>query len=357
MSTTVTPDRILDHVRGQRDEFVEFLQRIVRVESPTLVPLEVNHVMRILQRALIDAGCNARIIPGERTAGMLYALPRDRTRGRAAQAMIGHCDTVWPMGTIHEMPVRIEAKRLRGPGVYDMKGGIAQMIFALKAMRDLGLEPALTPAVLITSDEETGSVESRRTIERLARHCERVYVLEPALGLTGKIKTRRKGTGHFEVTVNDPERGLTVNVGTVAGGLRANVVAPESRAAVDVRITTRKDAARIEEAIYGLTPAIPGVTIEVTGYVDRAPMDATPRNHALWQLARLLGAEIGLELQEGMSGGASDGNFTSQFTATLDGLGPVGDGAHAQREYINIDETLERCALLTLLLLAPSVKS
>jgi glutamate carboxypeptidase len=368
MTSTVPPEQILDYFRQQRDAFVDYVKRMIRMESPSVVPRQVMHVLRMVEKSLFETGYG-------------------RARGRPAQVMIGHCDTVWPMGTIKEMPVRVDNTRLCGPGVYDMKGGIAQIVFVVRALRDFGVTPNLTPVGLITSDEETGSVESRKMIERIARRCERVYILEPALGLTGRLKTRRKGTGHFEITVrgrashaglapeegasailelshviqrlfklNDPERGTTVNVGTIAGGLRANVVAPESRATVDVRITSSEDAKRIEEAIYGLTPAIPGVAIDVEGCVDRSPLDATPRNRVLWELAKSLGQQIGLDLQEGMSGGASDGNFTSQFTATLDGLGPVGDGAHAQREYIKIDETLERCALLTLMLLAPSVR-
>jgi len=388
MTTTATPEKILDHFRQQRAAFVDYLQRMIRIESPSSEPRRVLHVLRLVDQSLTEVGYHTRLIlPGQRSAGMLYAMPRRRVRGRPAQVMIGHCDTVWPTGTLKEMPVRVDNTRLRGPGVYDMKGGIAQMVFVLRALRDLELTPDVTPVVLITSDEETWSIESRKMIERLARHCERAYILEPALGLTGKIKTRRKGTGHFEITVrgrashagvspeegasailelshviqrlfklNDPERGTTVNVGTVAGGLQANVVAPECRAAVDVRVTSVDDGRRIEEAIYGLTPAIPGVAIDVSGCVDRAPLDATPRNRALWEMARSLAQQIGLELRQGTSGGASDGNFTSQLTATLDGMGPVGDGAHAHREYIKIDETIERCALLALMLLAPSVQ-
>jgi glutamate carboxypeptidase len=388
MPAAVTPEQVLDHFRTRRDDFVEYTKRLVRAESPPSEPLLVRRAMRILERSLTEAGYRARVVPGQDTGGVLLAVPSRRARGRPVQLLVGHCDTVWPQGTIEEMPVRVDNRRLRGPGVFDMKGGLAQMVFAVEATAALGLEPSLTPVVMITSDEEAGSIESRPIIERLARRCERAFVLEPALGLAGRLKTRRKGTGHFEVKVlgkashagvapeegasailelshviqrlfklNDPQRGITVNVGTVAGGVSANVVAPQSCASVDVRVTTAEDARRIEETIRSLKPAIPGVSLEITGEMDREPMEQTPRNRALWDLARSLGRDIGLDLEEGASGGASDGNFTSQHTATLDGLGAVGDGAHAQREYINIDETLERAALLTLLLLAPSVKA
>jgi glutamate carboxypeptidase len=283
------------------------------------------------------------------------------------------------------MPISVNETRLRGPGVFDMKGGLAQIVFALRTMRELGLEPEVTPVVMITSDEEVGSAESQRHIERFARLARRVFVLEPALGVDGRLKTARKGTGHFEVTVvgrashagiapeegasailemshviqrlfslNDPARGITVNVGTVAGGLRSNVIAPQSIAEVDVRVPTEETAREVEDYIQNIQPVTNDVTVKISGGILRSPMEATDRNQALWRLARSIGFELGMELQQGTSGGASDGNITSLFTATLDGLGAVGDGAHAQREYIDIDRTLERCALLVMLLMAPA---
>ena len=153
--------------------------------------------------------------------------------------------------------------------------------------------------------------------------------------------------------LNDPARGVTINVGTVDGGLRPNVIAPESRAVVDVRIARQADAERVDAAIRGLEPTSPGSTLIVEGGIGRPALEPTPRNRALWRLAQRLGAEIGLKLTEAAAGGASDGNTTSLYTATLDGLGPVGDGAHARHEHLDIDLTIERTALLTLLLLAP----
>jgi glutamate carboxypeptidase len=153
--------------------------------------------------------------------------------------------------------------------------------------------------------------------------------------------------------MNDPERGISVNVGTIDGGRQPSVVAPTSRATVDVRVPTRDDARAIATQIKTLEPITPGVELTVHGGIERMPMERTPRNQALWALAQQLGRSIGLTLNDGLSGGASDGNFTSRYTATLDGLGAVGDGAHADHEFIAIDDTLERCALLALLLMAP----
>jgi glutamate carboxypeptidase len=298
--------------------------------------------------------------------------------------MLGHYDTVWPRGTLGSMPVQRQQDVVHGPGVYDMKGGIAQMLFALRAIREFGLRPALTPIVFLNSDEEIGSRESTRHIRRLARVCERVFVLEPSLGPDGYLKTARKGIGRFTVTVhgraahagldpdagasailelshviqslfalNDPERGITVNVGTIDGGLRPNVIAPKSTAVVDVRVRTHEDGERISAAIHSLQPATPGVQLETEGAIGRPALEPTPRNQALWRLARNYATELDLDLQQGIAGGGSDGNTTSQFTATLDGLGPVGDGAHAAHEHLYVARTLERTALLTMLLLAP----
>jgi glutamate carboxypeptidase len=282
------------------------------------------------------------------------------------------------------MPVKIEEGRLHGPGTLDMKGGVTQMLFALRALRDLELEPSVTPVVFVNSDEEVGSPDSKPYVRMLARRVSRAFVLEPSLGIDGKIKTARKGVGRFEISIrgrashaglnpeagasailelshviqqlhalNDPERGTTINVGVIDGGIRPNVVAASARASVDARVATVQDGRRLEEAVYGIQPTTPGVELEITGGIRVAPLERTPRNRLLWESAKSLGAELGFELEEAMAGGGSDGNTTSQYTATLDGLGCVGDGAHADHEHIVIDPSVDRCALLARLLLAP----
>ena len=299
--------------------------------------------------------------------------------------MIGHCDTVWPIRTIQKMPFTVRDNIVKGPGVYDMKAGLAQMIFALQALREFELVPELTPIIFINSDEEIGSRRSSSYVRMLARRVDRVLVLEPSLGQAGHLKTARKAVGRFAViargkaahagldpeagvsailemshviqklfALNDAARGISVNVGKIDGGLRPNVIAPESKAIVDVRVRTQEDAARVENAILNLESTIPRVELFVEGGIGRAAMEPTPRNRALWSLAKELGRRLHLELTEATAGGASDGNTTSQFTATLDGLGPVGDGAHADHEFIYLDRTMERTALLALLLAAPS---
>jgi glutamate carboxypeptidase len=265
-----------------------------------------------------------------------------------------------------------------------MKGGVAQALLALATLHHFGVQPAVAPHVFLNSDEELGSRESRRYIEMLASRMNRVFVLEPSLGSSGLLKTARKAIGRFTVTVrgeaahagldpgtgasailelahviqslfalNDLERGVTVNVGTIDGGLRPNVVAPHSRALVDVRVARQEDQQRVESAIRGVRPTVAGTSLSVEGGFGRPAMERTPANRALWQMACQLGSELGLELEETLAGGGSDGNFTSQFTATLDGLGAVGGGAHARHEHLRIQASMERAALLALLLMAP----
>jgi glutamate carboxypeptidase len=298
--------------------------------------------------------------------------------------MLGHCDTVWPLGTLENMPWQVQGNEIRGPGVYDMKAGLVEMLFAIEALRDLDLQAAVTPLCFINSDEEIGSRESTRYVRALARCVDRCLVLEPSLGPEGRYKTARKGVGRFTVKVrgkaahagldptagasailelshviqqlfalNDPDSGISVNVGIIDGGVMANVVAPESSAIVDVRVAGHDDAQRIETAIHGLEAKTPGVSLTIEGGIGRPPMERTPANRRLWQLASALAGELHLDLAEGAAGGGSDGNTTSQYTATLDGMGAVGDGAHAAHEFIYADQLPERCAMLALLLLAP----
>jgi glutamate carboxypeptidase len=378
------PQRILDEVRWRRRQFLDLLEALCRTESPSLDPSRQQAVHAVLAANLEALGFAVRELPGPRSGGQLYARPRRRPRAAPVQLLLGHYDTVWPAGTLATMPFSIEGERVRGPGVYDMKGGLAQLVVALATLRGLDLEPAVTPVVLVNADEEVGSRESGRHVHRLARLACRAFVLEPSLGIDGRLKTERKGVARYTVVVqgraahagldpaagasailelshviqalfalNDPARGITVNVGTIDGGLRPNVVAPQSRAVVDVRTRSLADAEQVDAAIRGLEPATPGTSLTIEGGLGRPPLEPTPRNRALFETARHLASRIDLPLEGGLAGGGSDGSTASLYTATLDGLGPVGDGAHAAHEYLEIGPTLERAALLALLLLAP----
>ncbi len=383
---TDTARILLDHLRVRQDAMAALLRDLALLESPSLDAASQEPVFARLAAELEISGLRTRRLSGRRSGGQLWAVRKGRHRGAPAQLLLGHCDTVWPAGTLASMPAEIRDGRLTGPGVYDMKAGLVQGIFALRALRDLGLEPGVEPAFFINSDEEIGSAESLPRIERLARYVRRVFVLEPSLGPEGKIKTRRKGSLRFSIRIHgraahsgldpekgasailelarvihtlyalaDPERGITINVGVVSGGLRANVVAPEARAELDVRVLAWEDAVRLEKTIQELTSSTPGTSLEVLGGIDRPPLEATPGNRLLWEAARRRAAELGIPLDEGTAGGASDGSLTSRIVPTLDGLGAVGDGAHAVHEHVLLDHMPERTALLASLLLEPLV--
>ena len=360
---------------------VDDLERLASAESPSLDPSSQREPFDFLSEHLGHLDFEVERIPGRSVGDHLLAREAGSRADDGQQLLLGHMDTVWPRGTLASMPVREEEGRLHGPGVYDMKAGLVQMLFALRALREHGLISALPVVVLVNTDEEIGSPESREHIERLSRASSRAFVLEPSFGPGGRLKTARKGTGNFAVTVtgiashagiepgkgvsailelsrqvqrlfdlNDPERGVTVNVGTIDGGLRPNVVAPEATAMVDVRVRTDADAARVEAEIRALEPVQEGAELRIEGGFDRPPLERTPRNQALWEAARAAARELDISLAEANVGGASDGNFTSRHTATLDGLGGVGDGAHAEHEHVVVDRMPERAALLSMLL-------
>jgi glutamate carboxypeptidase len=347
---------------------IQLLQRMVNAESPSSQPGSHRLIRSVLKDALSSIDYMVCTTVADHSHRHIYARRKNRSKKQGAQLLLGHYDTVWPLGTVANRPFTIDGNIVRGPGVFDMKGGLAQIVFALKTIRELDLPLPIEPVVFINSDEEIGSRTSRRYVRALAQRVERAYVLEPAMGEEGAIKTERKGVGRFTITVhgkaahqtlfalNDVDKGISVNVGTVDGGLQPNVIAPHSQAVVDVRVPTIADGERITAEIYGLKPVTPGVHLTVEGRIGRPSMELTPRNHALWERAEALGRDLGIELQHSRAGGGSDGNTTSQYTATLDGLGPVGHGAHAEHEFLYVDRTLERTALLALLLLTPSVE-
>jgi len=360
------------------------LVELAEMESPTDDPAATSRLLDRLSREFVAAGLVTRRATGRTTGGLLLIRPPVRERGRPIQLLVGHCDTVWPVGTRERMPVEVVDGRIRGPGVFDMKAGLVQMLFALRALHAARVPVPATPVAVVSADEETGSPESRRHMARLARRAVRAFVLEPAFGPHGHLKTARKAAGDFELVIrgrashagldpaagasailelsfqiqrlfamNDPEHGITVNVGTLNGGVAANVVAPEVRATVDVRVPSREALERLDAAMHALAPANPEVTIEVHGGFKAPPLERHPRHRPLWQQARAIGRQLGLELDEAAVGGASDGNTIGQYTATLDGLGAVGDGAHAPHEFVEASSLVERATLVAMLLAAP----
>ena len=390
MNEAATPAAkdVLDHLQSKEADLVAMLKTMTEAESPSDVPGAQHEIREIIAGQFERLGYSVKRIPGHTSGGMLHARPADQSQTRPTQLLLGHYDTVWPLGTLEDMPFEHDGDVVRGPGVYDMKGGVAQALLAIETLQHFKIRPQVVPHIFLNSDEEVGSRESRRYIESLAPHMNRVFVLEPSLGPAGRLKTARKGIARFSVTVrgeaahagldpgagasailelshviqnlfalNDFDRGVTVNVGTIDGGLRPNVVAPESQAVVDVRVETKEDGERVEKAILNLEPVVEGTSLVIEGGFGRPAMERTPQNRQLWRLARTLGDELGLQLEEGLAGGGSDGNFTSLYTATLDGLGAVGDGAHARHEHLRLGRTIEHAALLTLLLMAPPLEA
>lgn len=368
---------IVEALEARAAEMEEWLARLARLETPSQQPELCEPLLELIGSRLSALGMHPRRPPG----ALVAAAPGARG---PFQLLVGHADTVWPVGTLARLPVERRGEKLHGPGVYDMKAGLVQLVFALETLHRLGLTPPMPPLVCVNVDEEIGSPRSARLLTRLGRRAARAFVLEPSLGEEGRLKTSRKGGGHFRVTLqgipahaglapergasailelsyviqdlfalNDASRGVTVNVGVVDGGLRPNVVAPNSSADVDVRVPSRAEAERVEAALRALRPRVPGVTMEVEGGWGRPPMEATPRNQALFATARRLGAELGLQLEGGAAGGSSDGSTLSLHTAVLDGLGAVGDGAHSLEEHCLPAHMPGRAALLALLLLSP----
>jgi len=378
--------RLLQYMERNKSEMIEYLRELAIAESPSFSAELQDGVLNMLAVPLRELGYECRRLPGKQSGGQLYAHPSNFADGQPSQLLLGHCDTVWPEGTIDEMPVTVEADLMTGPGVYDMKVGLTQIVFSLKALHDLGMEPPLTPLVFISSDEELGSAESKGEIEALARKVDRVFIPEPSTEPDGRLKTARKGVGVYTIIVegksahagvdpqngvsavlelpaiieklqslNDSEKNVTLNIGLIEAGTRTNIVPDRCEIGIDVRVPTVDDGNCIDAAVHGLGTVQPGTQIEVCGGIERPPMEKTPRNQALWKVAQKLGSQLGIRLEESYTGGGSDGNLTSPFTATLDGLGGVGGGAHAKHEFVKLDKMVERSALLALLLMAPDI--
>jgi glutamate carboxypeptidase len=343
---------------------------------------------RFLAAEFQAAGAQAKLLDHP-TAGaaVLAELPatthesdrRQRTKAKPI-LLLGHHDTVWQQGTLRSMPFRVRAGRAYGPGILDMKSGIVDAIWALRALRALEVPQSRPVHVFLNPDEEVSSLAFRRQILAEARRARAVLVLEPAAG-AGALKTARKGVGEFLITVHgrpahaginpaagvnaitelarqilrieqmaDPKRGVTLTVGVIQGGTRSNVVPELARARVDIRVPRLSDGQRIERRVFALKPVNPKARLEIEGGINRPPMERV-RAVALFELARELGKRMGLELQEASTGGGSDGNLTAALgIPTLDGLGGVGDGAHARHEHVVIRELPRRAALLAALI-------
>jgi glutamate carboxypeptidase len=369
---------LLRFCAAEQPWLVDTITTLVGCESPTTDKAAVDACGRILKTRLTAMGGRVHMLPRADAGDHLVAEFGGGTR---QILVLGHVDTVWPIGELRRQPIRNDGERIYGPGVYDMKAGLA---IAMLAVRALAASRERIPGrivFLFTSDEETGSASSRSAIEAEARRSAAVLVVEPALP-GGAVKTARKGCGQYTVHVSgvaahagvepekgasailelarlvaalprlaDPDRGLSLNVGTIRGGTRPNVVPDDAVAEVDVRVSSMVDAARVDAALRALRVHDPRTSIEVTGGFERPPLERTPAVVDLYHQARAVAADLGRCLDEGATGGGSDGNFTAALgVPTLDGLGAIGGGAHAIGEHVEIVSLPWRAALLAGLL-------
>lgn len=352
------------------------VETLVRLESPSTDKASVDRCGATLARMLEALGARVAHIPQTARGDHIRA---EFGGGPRQVLLLGHFDTVWDVGQLERMPLREENGRLFGPGVFDMKASIAVAMLAVRAATAAGPTPRVV--MLWTTDEEVGSATSRGLIEEEARASDAVLVLEPCLP-GGAAKTQRKGCGEFTMTVRgvsahagidprkgasaihelahqivalealrDLDRGISVNVGIVNGGTRGNVVAEHAQALIDVRVPTQSEARRIGAAIHALKPRNASVRMEIQGGFERPPLERTPAVERLYEQARAVAAALGRDLQEGATGGGSDGNFTAALgVPTLDGLGPQGDGAHALHEHVILSDLPWRAAFLAALM-------
>ncbi|HEX6495366.1 MAG TPA: M20 family metallopeptidase [Acidobacteriaceae bacterium] len=355
---------------------LERVSALVLLETPTSDSDAVNAAQKIVAGWAEELGGRVTTHAREGSGGVLevrFGNPDDR---RKPLMLLGHLDTVWPVGTLPRMPWRVEDGWAYGPGVLDMKTGVVMALAAMRLVREADSD---RPVVLLLSgDEETGSHHSRALIEDVAKECRAVFVLEPAQGPQGAYKTARKGVGQFQLEITgvpshsgvdfgaghsavrelawqieqisaltDLDRGTTLNVGVVGGGTQPNVVAARAWADIDLRAKTIADAEAMTARMQALKPRDTGCTLRLTGGLNRPPMERTPGTAALFEHARELAAALGFALEEAATGGGSDGNFTSALgVPTLDGMGAIGKGAHAENESVRIDSLVSRTALL-----------
>ena len=365
---------ILAHLKTRSGWIETHLRDLVQRESPSEDPAAVNSAADLVEVWVRNMGGRVKRHQQEQFGDVLELRFGPIRSTRKPILLLGHLDTVWPLGTIATMPWKHAEDRYWGPGVLDMKAGVVMAIAAISSLQALKLARPLT--LLLNSEEEIGSPVSRPITERLAQQSSAVFVLEPAQGLA--YKTARKGVGHYELRVNgvashsgvDFERGhsailelarliqtisnftdlarkLTVNCGVIAGGTRSNVVASHAHAEVDIRIAKASDAAYVENLFRNLKVSDPHCKLQVTGGINRPPMERKPGTIALFKQARTLAADLGFNLHEAATGGGSDGNFTAALgIPTLDGMGAVGEGAHATHEHVLVEHLIPRTALL-----------
>ena len=382
MADSLLPPELLRVLKPQLRDMLRVLRRFVTSESPSLEKAAADHCCTIIAKEWRKSGAHIdRILQRHRGDHLRITFAPDKSRPIRQLLVLGHYDTVYSTGTLREMPFRISGGKAYGPGIFDMKAGIVQALFALQALRQTKLHPQKQIVFLWTSDEEIGSESSRKLIETEAKRSDAVFVLEPSFGPRGLVKTARKGVGEAQLIVqgrashaglapeeginaihelaaqltriekwNDARCGISVNADIVEGGTRTNVIAERARAVLDLRALRTSDLRRVERRLHALRPVHKGAKLKITGGFDRPPLERM-MCAALFARAKSLAKQMNLSLGECTAGGGSDGNFTGALgIPTLDGLGAVGDGAHSHHEYVFINTIPARAALVAALL-------
>jgi glutamate carboxypeptidase len=376
------PKEFLHLLKPQLPQMLATVRRFVEAESPSLEKAAANNCCSIVAEEWLKRGVSVeRIAQEERGDHLNITYWPNKTHPAGQLLVLGHYDTVYSSGTLRQMPFRVSAGKAYGPGIFDMKAGIVQALFALQSLQETNTALRKRLVFLWTSDEEIGSESSRKLLEAEARRSDAVFVLEPSFGPRGLLKTARKGVGQAELLVhgrashaglapqeginaihelaeqlarlekwNDHRRGITINAGIIEGGTRTNVIPERARAVLDLRALRISDMRSLEDRLRDLRPFHRGARLEVTGGFDRPPLERR-MSASLFARAQLLAKQMNLALDECTVGGGSDGNFTAALCSpTLDGLGAVGDGAHSSHEHILVNTMPTRAALLASLL-------
>ncbi|GGE45092.1 peptidase M20 [Pullulanibacillus camelliae] len=373
-------DTLYTFLKEREDQLLQTLKALVELESPSREKRLTDKTGKFIADTFRElTGGSTSVIPNQTYGNHIKG---EWGSGEEQILVLAHFDTVWPKGELERMPFRIEAGKAYGPGIFDMKGGLVQGIYALHALTQLQRSVKSRVVFLFNSDEELGSPTSRQLIEDEAKKSKFVLVLEPAMSEKGALKTARKGVGMFNLEVTgkpthsgiDPEKGksaiqemaeqisylhgltnydkgTTINVGRVKGGTTRNVVAAHADAEIDLRVTTLQEYRRVSPLIESIKPHMKGTSLSITGGMNRPPLERTDQVVHMFKKAQTIAKEkLNYQLIEKATGGGSDGNFTAPFTPTLDGLGAVGDGAHAKHEHLIISEMPIRSALVALLI-------
>jgi glutamate carboxypeptidase len=375
---------LVEYFSKRKEEIIKEIQHLVEFETPSGDVGRIAVMVEYLVKLLKDLGAEVKIITtqgGSSIYARFEGVSNNSTNSKETLLLVGHCDTVWPVGTLNRRPFEIRDGRIYGPGVFDMKSGLVLILEAIRGLKDLNRSFKRPVEIFFSCDEEQGSHSTREIIEELAKKAKAALVLEPCLP-GGRVKTARKAIGQYYLTakgcsahagvapekglsaieelahqiiklhsLTDHNKGISVNVGVINGGTMSNVVAAEAFAEIDVRFWTSEQEKEIVKELEKIKPILPGAEVKLTGKINRPPLERSEKIVALYEHAKAISKELGHDLGEGKTGGGSDGNFIAALgIPVLDGLGPDGDGPHAEYEHVLIENLAVRTALISRLI-------